>query len=712
MQIPLGRDSFRVSLQASLRVVLLGTMALTCACYGDAAGLLQGRTADGGVFTWPNPDAPSGPGSGEDAGVDPGTDGGEQQGAAFECDPAEQVGKTVAHAAGLFSARVYPLLVRDTQGCIGCHHAAATRTFRVSSDAEETFHEAYAHGLLGDGPQSLLARVQHADPVFRMPLNAEPWSTEEINAVAEVACVVKSLEPPVCQPGEVRPGVAFLRRLTHREYDNTLAVLLNPGKRIAETTFAPGLRAEGWFDNEASSLIVDETLARNYMKAAESVTAIATANLLVLMGCTNTVNDFCARRFLKEDFGPRAYRRPLTPEEQTRIDQLYDASKLEWSNIKDAVQVVMQAMLQSPHFLYRVEAPPATVDARPSSWEMASRLSYLYWQTMPDEELWSLAKDDLLRDPAVIAVQAARLRSDPRARAVVSDFHHQWLSLHDVLEISKDPAVFPTFDESLRPLFIQETETFLEDLFWNTPGAPASQMLAAKHSFMNKALADYYGIPGPTGAEFVKVPLPANRAGILSQASFLTTQALADQTHPVYRGNFVLTRLLGVELGAPPSEDPNGNPIDLPAVDPTRTTRERFAEHSNNAACAGCHKVIDPIGFALENYDAAGLWRDTEAGKGIDASATLVSPTSVAGTISGPVELFGRMSQSPDFHRAIVERWFAFAYGRRPSAADACTVSRLEQGFSASGHDLQALFGMLATTDAFVYRGEVNGGLP
>ncbi|MBL8951765.1 MAG: DUF1592 domain-containing protein [Myxococcaceae bacterium] len=667
---------------------------------GATGGGVQ-RATGGGAATGATGGGGGSSTGGEGGGVS-GSGGG--AGFTFTCTPPTMAEANIDAIATAFEARVFGRLVDAESGCTRCHAPNSSRQFKVSSTARQTFDAAVVAGLFTDGPAGILARLIETNPALRMPQGESAWPAADIQAVADITCRLKHLaQPAVCTPSDIKPGAAPLRRLTRRELGNTVAVVMGITDRPADALLPEDLHAEGWPDNDAELLTAGSAHVRGYSALAEDLSARITAtNLATFTKCAAPVTDACARTFLTDDFGLRAFRRPLTAAEKGRYQTLFTQSRAAWS-LREAVMVTVEALLQAPPFLYRVEAQAAPT-AKPSSYEMASRLSYLFTGAPPDDTLMTLAAADQLQTPATIATQVQRLIADPRAKSVVASFHKQWLGFEDVLNISKNETVYPMWSDTLRPHMLKETELFVDAVFWD-PAAKAGDLLTAPYSYMNKPLADFYGVSGPTGAAFVKVTLPPTRTGVLGHSSILATQALEDQTHPVYRGHFVLTRLLGQVLGAPPATDASGNPIDLPPLDPTKTTRERFAAHSSNVACAGCHLKIDPVGFALENFDGTGRWQTEQAGKRIDPSGTAVAPAGIAGPLSGAVDLSARIAQSPEFQRTLLQRWFALSTGRAPGVEDACSLERLDTAFRAAGHNPKALFQLLSTTDAFLYRG-------
>jgi hypothetical protein len=499
-------------------------------------------------------------------------------------------------------------------------------------------------------------------------------------------------------------GSAPFRRLTRSEYNNTIRDLLGDTSQPARL-FPPEEHANG-FGNNSEVLGVTQLLAENYLTTAEALAERYTREVDdILPGCRKTDGEPCAVAFIR-DFGKRAFRRPLTDAEVEQFTSLWRAGA-KAQHFDEGVEMVLQAMLQSPHFLYRVEhgEPGGPVNLRrPTSWEMASRLSYLMWSSMPDEELFAAAEAGTLTDPAEIEAQARRMFVDPRTRATVGSFFDQWLELDLIDGLSKDPSIFPRFKGGLRPHLRTEIQTFIDHVVWEGSGELA-ELLTAPYTFMNKPLADFYGVTGPTGDAFVRVELePERHAGILTQGGILAAFAKPNQTSPIHRGKWVRERLLCETLTPPPPEIET-QPPDL---DPTLTTRERFFQHRDDPFCAKCHELMDPIGLAFEHFDGAGLWRDDEHGLAIDASGEIVG-TDVSGEFYGAVELARKLATSAQVQDCVSLSMFRYAYGRTESMADASSLHHLRKRFGRS-NDLRELFLSLTETDAFRYLPATSGG--
>jgi hypothetical protein len=527
-------------------------------------------------------------------------------------------------------------------------------------------------------------------------------------------------DPPSTDLGEAKspqctgivPGKSPIRRMTRFEYNNTVRDLLGDDSQPA-SAFVPEEEAMG-FDNQATALGVTQILAEQYMVAAEKIAASAAKQMDQLLPC-DPVKDgetVCAKKFI-ETFGKRAYRRPLTADEADRLFTKVFAWGLKERDFSMGIQLVIQAMLQSPHFLYRVEfgmPDPVEGDVVPlTHHEIASRLSYMLWGTMPDDELFAAADAGKLGTKEEVAAQARRMLDDPRAHQAVANFHAQWLGLTHLDNVNKDPKTYPRYNEELRPLWRQETLAFLDDVIFQGDGK-VSTLFTAPYTMMNADLAAFYDVEGgPSGDAFEKVSLdPEKHAGFLTQASILAANAKPNQSSPVHRGKFVRERLLCQTLPPPP----NNVVITPPEVTPDATTRERFTEHSTNPACSYCHKKMDPIGFGFEHYDGVGLWRDTDQGQPVDDSGEIVETRGIDGPFKGVVELSRKLAQSEEVRQCVATQWFRFAYGRVEGEDDQCSMGQLQEAFAASGYDVKELLVALTQTDAFRYRRAVVAVAP
>jgi mono/diheme cytochrome c family protein len=379
----------------------------------------------------------------------------------------------------------------------------------------------------------------------------------------------------------------------------------------------------------------------------------------------------CARTILSA-LARRAYRRPVTEDDLGRLLQFYEQGRVE-GGFERGIQRAIERLLVSPEFLFRIERNPdgaVAGTAYPlSDLELASRLSFFLWSSIPDDTLLELATRGELRDPAVLDREVRRLLADPRSSALVTNFAEQWLFLRDVDAKEPDAGFFPGFDENLRQAFRTETAMFVDSVLRDDRSA--LDLLTANHTFVNERLAKHYGIPHVYGSHFRRVELEdSRRRGLLGQGSILTLTSYGTRTSPVLRGKWILENLL--------SSPPPPPPPDIPALDETtedgkpRSMREAMEVHRANPACASCHSQMDPLGFALENFDAIGRWRDRgESNLPIDASGLLPNGT----RFDGPSGLRAELVKSPkQFMTTMTDKLFTYALGRGVESFDAPTI--------------------------------------
>lgn len=496
-------------------------------------------------------------------------------------------------------------------------------------------------------------------------------------------------------------GPPILVRLTREEYDNTVADLLGTPLRLAE-----GFADDGLVDGFRSNAVLGVTrlMVEDYQAAAETLAADAVQERLPQLvpcgeldaGCDATVVGSLGRRF---------FRRPLTPEEHDALLALM----AQGDGFADRVRRLLVALMQAPDFLYRVEravAEPESGRLRLDRWSLATRLSFLLWNTTPDDELLDVAAAGLLDDAAGLEAEARRMLLDPRGAAVVADFHRQWLDVERVTQLAKDPAVFPAATPSLAQAMAVETAAFADEVVRRGEGT-LRELLTASWSVVDPELAALYGVaydpaaPPVAGAPagFVRAELPVGqRAGALTHASVMATHAMPNRTSPVLRGLFVRERLLCTTLPDPPPDVPPP-----PTVDPDVPVREQFEQHTADPACAGCHSLIDDLGFGLEHYDGLGAFRFTEpSGIPIDATASLTA-TDVDGEFEGAVELAERLADSRQVQDCAVTQWFRYAAGRPSTSADGCALAELQTEFDATGGDIVELLVAIVTHDSFAY---------
>jgi hypothetical protein len=408
----------------------------------------------------------------------------------------------------------------------------------------------------------------------------------------------------------------------------------------------------------------------------------------------------CARRILSTLIR-RAYRRPATDADLQTPLAFYRNTRAE-AGFDAGIEAALSAILVNPQFLFRVERDPPGVASgtvyRLSDLELASRLAFFVWSSIPDDELLDLAARGVLSRPGVLEAQARRLLADPRAHSLVSNFASQWLHLRNLDSITPDLRLFPDFDDNLRQAFRAETSLMFESVL--REDRSVLDLLKADHTFLNERLARHYGIPHVYGSHFRRVPLEPDsvRGGLLRQGSILTVTSYATRTSPVIRGKWVLENILGTPPPPPPGNVPA---LKDNTVSSTLSVRERLAEHRASAACASCHNLMDPVGLALENFDAVGRWRTVEEGKPIDATGGLPDGSTFAGVAGLEQALLDRPEL---FVGTLAEKLLTFALGRGVEHHDAPAIRKIVRDARSNDYRLSSLVVGVATSTPFQMR--------
>jgi mono/diheme cytochrome c family protein len=414
----------------------------------------------------------------------------------------------------------------------------------------------------------------------------------------------------------------------------------------------------------------------------------------------------CARQILSS-LARQAYRRPVDRESLDVLLDFYDRGRKEGGpstgsgpsraqssdGFERGIEAALQFILASPEFLFRVEPDPVPARAsaaKPSNvyrlddLRLASRLSFFLWSSLPDEQLIALAAQGRLKQPAVLEQQVRRMLADPRSKTLIDNFAEQWLHLRNLKNSNPDLAAFPDFDDNLRQAMKQETELFFDSIM--REDRSVMDLLNADYTFVNERLARHYGMPDIYGSRFRRVQLPANRRGLLGQASILTVTSYPNRTSPVERGKWVLTNLLGVPPQPPP---PNIPPLPESGTDgKTVSLRERMEKHRTNPVCAGCHRAMDPIGFAMENFDGIGRWRGREDGQPIDPKGTLFT----GAAIDGVDALRREIARRPDvFVGVLTEKMLTYAIGRGLEYYDMPAVRKIVRDARATNYRFSSI---------------------
>lgn len=524
----------------------------------------------------------------------------------------------------------------------------------------------------------------------------------------------------VMPPGSsapINPGRVVAHRLNNVEYDNTVRDLLGVKLSPSSTYGFPDDAYVDGFDNNADALTAPPLLLEKLETATQAIVSAAlstdAANAAVrnrIMTCdpTKMGEAACATQIFSA-FASRAFRRPVSAAEVASYAGLISVAKSVGEGFEQGIAAGLRAILLSPRFLFRVEANPGNgKTAALDDYEVASRLSYFLWSSMPDDALFARAAAGALHDTAAIASEARRMLNDPRSAALVANLAGQWLGTRELIvkEVTM-PGV--TFDDALRTAMASEASLFLGELFRG--GHTVKELLAADFVFANDRLASHYGMTGTgtLGATPVKVRVADMRrsAGILTQASTLTVNSMRDRTSPTRRGKWVSENLLCVTIPAPPPMIP---PLETAPAGTPSSVRDRLAQHSaKGTTCHSCHQYIDPIGFGLEHFDAVGRWRDNDNGAAIDAKGTLPM-SNVA--FDGAASLAAAIAGDPRFVDCVARKLLTYALGRTlvttPSPGsvldDRAGVADIVARLGSSSGRFDQLVELIATSPAMTMR--------
>lgn len=496
-----------------------------------------------------------------------------------------------------------------------------------------------------------------------------------------------------------KPGPAPLRPLTRFQYDNIVRDLLGDTSAPAQA-FPPENEVDG-YRTYAGANPANPLLVQKYLTVAETVAANAVSGRLTTLApcASGTDTAACGQAFLTS-FVPRAFRRQPTAQELAPLTSLFQAGAQQ--SYARGIELVIQAVLQSPQFLYRAESLKSpTVESGAVALggnELASRLAFTLWGSAPDLELLNAASAGQLATAADVEREARRLLEDPRAHDLVRDFSEQWLGLSRLDGAARDGTTLDP--QQLTSSLHQSLLSFLDATYFGSQST-FEELFSSPKVWVNDALAGLYGGSAPA-AGFEAQTLPGPRYGLLTQPALLTLLSHSNQTAPVIRGVFVRERFLCLPVAPPP---PTVNAV-APDPDPSATTRERFRQHTAQAACSGCHQLIDGVGFGFERYDQVGRYRATENGFDVDESGALLltGEPGLDGAFAGAGELATRLSKSPMVRDCLATNWFRYTFGRQEAPEDSCSVSQVKERFSTSGGDLKELLVGLTQTDSFLYR--------
>ena len=503
------------------------------------------------------------------------------------------------------------------------------------------------------------------------------------------------------------PGLFVIRRLTKTEYGNTLRDLLGVEGSIA-SALPDEVSGEGYL-NSVSPLQLEQYLAiaeqaLDQVLSPEDAQPTDRQRRLFGEPPASATDDRAAARDVARSLARKAYRRPPTEAELDVLLQVFELGKQSNLSYPASLRLLLKAILVSPQFLFitPAEAAPSETGIVPlDDYQLASRLSYFLWGTMPDDELLALADRGKLHEPAQLQAQVKRLLEDPRSRALFDGFGAQWLGLDQMAGMTFDPEQFPQMTSQMRSAMYDEARLFFESIVRDN--LPAQSFIESDYTFLNETLATIYGLEGTvTGPQMRRVRLSdANRGGILGMPGILAATSFPNRTSPVKRGVWVLEQVLGEHVPPAPPDVPALEKQDQAAV-ANLTLRERTELHRTNAVCANCHQMLDPIGFGLENFDAVGRWREREAGGAlIDAAGELPGGK----RFSSPKELKAIIAErSEDFSRNLGERLLAYALCRRLEGYDEVVVDGLMHQIAADGYRMQSLIAAVVTSYPFTHR--------
>jgi hypothetical protein len=501
--------------------------------------------------------------------------------------------------------------------------------------------------------------------------------------------------------GALNAGLTPARRLTRDQFNNTVRDLIGATGTPADR-LAPDERI-GPFNSNAIAP-VDSTLVQQHQEVAATLATAAKARMAQISPCdlnsdTGT-STTCATRFVTE-FGRKAFRRPLDAAEIQAYLAVYAVGKQ--VDAANGFRLVVEAMLQSPFFLYHhdvgASGTPQAGTVAITPYELASRLSFFLWNSMPDDMLFTRAADGSLATDSVLTGEVQRMLASDKATATIALFHRQWLDVGDLPDQTKDATVYPRYNAQLGDAMMQELGLFTDYVVRKGDGL-LKTLLTSNMAFPQGGLFSVYGVSQPSGYTVgTPVMLDATqRAGILTQAAFLTRWSHGNQTSPVHRGKLVRLNIMCGTIQPPPA---NVNTTPPPPSTAT-STRERFRQHQENPECSGCHVLMDPIGLGFETFDGIGAFRTMDGLGPVDATGQIVGGgPSLDGEFNGPVELAQRLANSEQVSNCMVNQWFRYSMGRMETTNDACSIQGIREAFTASGGNIREMLARIALSPAF-----------
>ena len=505
---------------------------------------------------------------------------------------------------------------------------------------------------------------------------------------------------PPPPPAEFVPQAAGLRRLTIPQYRNAIRDLFGADVTVA-TEFEPDTMLSGFASIGAARVGLSAKITEQFETSALAIAKQVLTNTATrgaLVGCTPAAvtDDACTRTFVTK-MGRRAWRRPLVEEEILQYIGIARTAQTQLNDFFGGLQYGLAGILQSPHFIYRVElGKPDTVQPARlafSDHELATRLSFFLWNSTPDDQLLDAADARQLTQGGGLTVQAQRLLASTRIQSAMETFFSEFYRLWELDELTLLPSLFPQMTATVGPAMRGETLRFLNDIAF-VRGADFREIFDGRGTFVNKELAGLYGVPAPAGTDYVATMLPDNgmRAGLLGHGSFLSVSSQPNRSSPTRRGKFIREMMLCQSIPTPP---PDVTPF--PDAAPG-TAREKLTSHRQNAACAGCHAIMDPIGLALENFDGIGAFRTNDKGLPIDATGELDGVQ-----FDGPRQLGAALKNHPESGPCIARQIYRYAMAHVENAGEEAAIITLSKAFKDSGYRFRALVEGVVTSPAFVY---------
>jgi len=533
-------------------------------------------------------------------------------------------------------------------------------------------------------------------------------------------------------PADRHPGPSLIHRLNRAEYNLTIRDLVGLDFD-AETVGMPDDSSGHGYANLVNTLILPPALMEKYFAAADRI-------LDQVVGPIDAASELKADAdkrkkskpafdrlfFVKPDaasskrdaarkiiarFMDRAYRRPAQPDEVSRLMRLYDMADKKNERFEVGVRLMLKAVLVSPHFLFRIEqdrAPRGSEEAyRVSDTELATRLSYFLWSSMPDEQLMELAAQKKLSDATVLEQQVRRMLADPKAKALTTHFAARWLQIHKLADARPSTEFFPAFTAKLRQAMYDEASVFFDKL--REEDRSVLELLDADYTYVNQDLAKHYGLPEVKGAAMQRVALKPedHRGGLLGMGSMLALTSHTSRTSPTLRGKWILEVIFGTPPPPPPPDAGTLKEDNKKEKEP-KTFREKMAQHASQASCASCHKRIDPLGFGLENYDAVGSWRETVGGKPLDAFGQLPTGEKFTGASELKKIILGNQDA---FVRNMTEQLLTYALGRELQYYDDCPVKEVKTSLEKKDFKFSALVRGIVTSYPFQHRRNIDAAV-